>query len=179
MDADLPKREVAITNQLGERMAENKPQTTVSLSYEQLQELLQSVIASASKLNPLEQKKMDEELERDRRRAVLAVELGRAEEEARWRRQNSCSHSRHASTGAGVTRGTGIWTTCGQTHGDDSISLICMRCATLWHFKATPEEREYANNAGLLGFEPPAIERCLNKNDFASRPRPRTEAVPA
>lgn len=160
-------------------MADMKPQGNLTLTYEQLQDMLKTVLAEAGKLNPLEQKKMNAELERERRREVLSVELGRAEEESRWRRQNSCSHSRHASTGMGVTRGTGIWTTCGQTHGDDSISLICMRCATLWHFKATSEEREYANNAGLLGFEPPPIERCLNANDFASRPRPRLETVSA
>ena len=157
-------------------MAENKSQVT-GFTYEQVQELLRVAIAEASKLNPIEQKRLDEEIERDRRRKQLSIELGRVEEESRWRRQNSCTHSRHNTTGESVPRGMGTWTTCGQTHSDDTISLICMRCATLWHFQATPRERELANGAGLLGFAPPPIERCLNKNDFASRPAPRPEAV--
>lgn len=158
-------------------MADNKPGQMLSLTYEQLQELLKTVVAEANKPNALEAKQLAQELEKDRRRQQLSVELGRAEEEARWRRQNSCTHCRHQTTGESVQKGTGVWTTCGQSHGDDSISLICMRCATLWHFKGTANEREYANNAGLLGFQPPPIERCLNKDDFATRPLPRLEPV--
>lgn len=150
---------------------------TVTMTFDQVQDLLRTVLAEANKPNALEQKRLDEELAKDKRRAALAVELGRAEEEARWRRQNSCTHSRHATTGESVPKGTGVWTTCGQTHGDDSISLICMRCATLWHFQATANERDYANNAGLLGFMPPPLERCLNRADFVTRPQPREAVV--
>lgn len=155
-------------------MAENKQIS--GLTYEQLQELLTTVLASANKLNPLEEKQLKEEIQREERRKMLSIELGRAEEEARWRRQNSCTHCADSKTGEPVARGTGISTTSGQLHGDGSISLICMRCATHWHFMPTRDEFEYANNAGLLHFRPPAIERCLNRQDFIQRPAPK-EAV--
>ena len=154
-------------------MSERNEIKTTGLSYEQMQELLLKVVEAANKPNWLEQRKIDEETSRIRRRELLAVELGRAEEESRWRRQNSCTHSRHAQTGEGVPRGTGVWTTSGQVNSDDSISLICMRCATHWLFQASHQEREYAHNAGLLGFPPPPIARCLNKADFVQRPQPK------
>lgn len=142
-----------------------------NLSATDLQRIIESAVKAAVAPNALEAKQMQEALERDRRRTLLAVELGRVEEEARWRRQNSCTHSADAKTGEPVTKGTGRWTTSGQVHGDDSASLICQRCSTLWKFVPTREEREFIlNGPGLLGYAPPPIERCINKDDFMMRP---------
>jgi len=152
-------------------MAEKDKEFTLSAA--QLQQILEGALKAATAPNALEQKRLDEEIERERRRSILSVQLAKIEEDARWRRQNSCSHSCDSKTGASVRRGTGNWTTSGQMHGDDSCSVICQRCATLWHFSPTKDEREYIlNGPGLLGFAPPAIDRCLNRDDFAVRPAP-------
>ena len=136
----------------------------ITLSKEQFQDLLAAI--SNPKMNPLEQKKFEEEEKKEKRRALLAVELGTAEAQSRYRKAMGCSHSRDGRTGNAVPRGTGEWTTGGQVHGNDTITLSCLRCGTRWTWAATPQEREYANNAGLLGFTPPPIERCINKDDF-------------
>src|SRR5438552_1230445 len=134
-----------------------KPMPTVELSPDQLQQLLVKAVAAgvaeATKMNPLEEKRYKEELEREERRNKLAVELGKAEEEALRKKRDACSHSRDKE-GNGVSRGQGIWTTQGQIHGNECITLICMRCATTWTWKGTMAERDAANNSahGLLGW---------------------------
>ena len=151
----------------------------LSLTASQLQSIIETAVRAASAPNALEQKRLDEEIEHERRRALLAVELGRVEEESRWRRQNSCTHSKNEKTGNPVSKGKGIWCTGGQIHGNSVATLICQRCATIWQFKPTPEERDYIENAegGLLGFPPPPLERCVNRDDFAVRPAPAGVAL--
>lgn len=148
-------------------MADKEKDNLIALTAAQLENILRAATAP----NALEQKKLDEEMEREKRRARLSVELARVEEEARWRRQNSCSHSCNEKTGASVAKGTGRWITGGQVHGDGNASLICQRCATIWRFKPTPEELDYINNSegGLMGYAPPPIERCINRDDFVTR----------
>ena len=153
-----------------ETMADN-----ITLTKDQFQQLVDAI--GHPKMNPLEQKKFDEEEKREKRRALLSVELGKAEAESRYRKQTGCSHSRDPRTGNAVPRGMGEWTTGGQPHGDDTITLSCLRCGTQWTWKASPQEREYANNAGLLGFAPPPIDRCLNKADFMPPVAPSQEKI--
>ncbi len=146
-----------------------------NLSKEDIRNLLTEAMAAAVNLpramNPMEKKQYEEEIKREKRRAILSVELGKAEAEKRYRQQTGCTHSR-LSTAAGARagqpapRGQGEWTTGGQVHGYDTIGLVCLRCSTSWQFKATPQEIEFANQVGLLGFAPPPIERCINKADF-------------
>jgi hypothetical protein len=170
------ERANVMRKEIRERLENNgMEQNNITMSKEQFQELLTAL--ANPRMNPLEQKKYDEEAKRDKRRAALAIELGRSEAENRWRRQNSCSHSRDSRTGQAVTRGSGEWTTGGQVHGDDTISLGCLRCGTVWHWKGSPQERDYALNAGLLGFAPPPVERCLNKEDFAPPVAPSQETM--
>lgn len=147
----------------------------ITLTQDQFQQLLDAI--GSPKMNPLEQKKYDEEAKKDKRRAMLAVELGKAEAESRYRKQVGCSHSRDPRTGNAVARGMGEWTTGGQCHGDDTITLSCLRCGTQWTWKGSPQEREYANNAGLLGFAPPPIDRCINKADFMPPEAPSQEKI--
>lgn len=151
------------------------PENGVTLTQEQFAQLLEAI--GSPKMNPLEQKKYDEEAKKEKRRTMLSVELGKVEAEARYRRQAGCSHSRDPRTGAPVVRGSGEWTTGGQCHGDDTITLSCLRCGTQWTWKGSPQEREYANQAGLLGFAPPPVERCINKADFAPPPAPTQEKL--
>ena len=154
-------------------MAEEK----LSLTPSQLKDIIETAVRAASAPNALEQKRLDEELDREKRKRILSVQLGKIEEEARWRKQNSCSHSCNEKTGDPVPYGKGKWTTGGQVHGDDTATLICQRCATIWRFEPTHQEREYIlNGPGLLGFAPPSLDRCLNRDDFATRPAPIVEA---
>lgn len=154
------------------------------MSRDDLQSALMKLIEMNTKLtealanpriNPMEQKKYEEELKKEKRRALLAVELGRAEAQARWNKQNGCSHCRYPAgsgklAGHACPRGQGEWCTGGQVHGDDTASLICTRCGTLWRFQASPQEREYIRETGGTGMVPPPIDRCLNREDFAAPP---------
>ena len=141
---------------------------TVELSPDQLQQLLTKAVAAgvaeATKMNPLEEKRYLEELEREERRNKLAVELGKAEEEALRKKRDACTHSRDKE-GNAVSRGSGIWTTQGQVHGNERITLLCMRCATTWTWKATADEREAVSNSahGLMGWAPPAEDRLIRE----------------
>lgn len=154
-------------------MSEN--QGGITLSKEQFQQMLEAI--AHPRMNPLEEKKFAEEALKEKRRALLSVELGKAEAEKRYRQQVGCSHSRDPRSGNGVARGSGEWTTGGQRHGDDTITLACLRCGTQWTWKATPQEREYCDNAGLLGFPPPPVERCTNKADFLPPAAPSQEKL--
>lgn len=142
-----------------------------NLSATDLERIISAAVKAATAPNALEAKQLQEAIEKDRRRTLLAVELGRVEEEARWRRQNACTHSVNEKTGESVPKGMGKWITGGQIHGDDSATLICQRCATAWRFMPTRDEREFIlNGPGLLGYAPPPIARCINKDDFLMRP---------
>jgi len=77
-------------------MAEKDKEFTLSAA--QLQQILEGALKAATAPNALEQKRLDEEIERERRRSILSVQLAKIEEEARWRRQNSCSHSADSKT---------------------------------------------------------------------------------
>ena len=151
-------------------------ENSVSMTKTELQQILTAAIMAANQPNPLEKQQMEEQAERERRRQLLAVELGKAEEAARWHRQNSCTHSRSATTGVAVERGTGVYTTSGQQHSDGSVSLVCMRCATIWRFMPNSREDQFLKDGGeLLGFPPPPIGRLLNRDDFVVRPVPTVE----
>lgn len=146
----------------------------MEISDDRLAKILEAAIRAAKAPNPLEQKAIDEAIEKDKRRTLLSIELGKAEEESRWRKQNSCSHSRDEKTGLGVARGKGQWTTGGQLHSSNrTASLHCLRCGTAWIWPVTFQEWEHYEQQGMLGMAPPPIEKCLNKDDFVERPQAR------
>lgn len=136
---------------------------SITLTKEDLKELLISVMQAANTMNPLEQKKYEEELMKEKRKAMLVKQLGEEEERQLALRRNSCSHCVDKSTGESVPRGQGMWITQGQVHSNDVISIVCLRCATVWYFKGTASERDYSINAehGMLHFPPPSPERLL------------------
>jgi hypothetical protein len=91
----------------------------------------------------------------------------------RWNQQNGCTHQRDKSKGHMVRRGDGEWMTGGQVLTNGDIALLCTRCQVQWIFKPTNNELDFANNAGLMGFPPPEIERCTNRANFLKeRPKP-------
>lgn len=155
-------------NSIGEIMSEVTKQeakvpNNLTISKDDLKELLMSVMSASRQMNPLEEKKYNEELEKDRRKALLVKQLGEDEERQMTMKKNGCSHCVDKDTGQPVARGTGVWVTQGQVHSNDVISLICMRCSTTWHWKGTPAERAYAIDAehGLLHIPPPSEDRLL------------------
>ncbi len=136
---------------------------SISITKEDLKELLMSVMAASKAMNPLEEKKYNEELEKERRKALLVKQLGEDEERQIRQKRDGCSHCVDKETGQPVPRGQGMWCTQGQVHANDIISLICMRCSTTWHWRGTASERAYAIDAehGLLHVPPPSNERLL------------------
>ena len=131
-------------------------ENTMTITPKQLEDMLSRVLADSRKLNPMEQRKFDEEVERDRRRNMLMIELGKVEEEKDRRRKNGCSHKRDAKTGDAVSRDSmGEWTTGGQAYQDGTAAIICLRCSTTWIFKPTPEQYSIILQNGLLKARPP------------------------
>ncbi len=135
---------------------------------EQLQEILATVIKEAKSLNPLEQKKFDEDMKQERRRAKMVASLGRAEEEAQRAKRDRCSHMRY---GANMGKNSGLsapkgamgaeWCTSGQAYQDGTALIICERCSTTWRFKPTAEFYSVIVQNGLLGEAPPPPEMTL------------------
>lgn len=142
---------------------ENNAVTTISKA--DLQAILESVVRAARAPSALEEKKMNDEIERERRRTLLMVEMGKAEEQKLNNRKNGCSHSRAPqgarNGGQAVPRGTGEWTTGGQLTGRDLATLVCCRCGWAWQFSPTPSEREYIEQNGMLGMSPPSADRII------------------
>lgn len=138
---------------------EIKTPEAFTISKDALKELLLEVMTSARKMTPLEERKYQEEVETERRRNAMMVEMAKAEEEGLKRKRTGCSHKRDKSTGENVPRSDpyGVWITQGQLHSNDVISLICLRCSTVWQWKADTSLRQYAQDSehGLLGFPPP------------------------
>ena len=157
-----------------------EPQVTMSKS--ELTELLKTIqagqaetlaaaIRAAREPNPLEQKAIDEQIEADKRRSKLMVELGKVEEQSMFRRKHGCSHSRvpqgQRNAGAPCPRGHGEWTTGGQLSGVDDATgrdvahMLCTRCSWSWRWIPTLAEREMINGPGMLGMTPPTDDRVI------------------
>jgi hypothetical protein len=144
----------------------------IQMTPQQLQDLLAAAVKQATAMNPLEQKKFDEDMAREKRRNLMAVELGRAEEEAMHRKRNGCSHMRDARTGDGVARGAtnGEWTTGGQAYQNGLAMIICTRCSTAWMFKPEPEYYNFIIQNGLRGAQPPSDSLTICTGCFELKP---------
>jgi len=139
------------------------PKQGITLTYEQLQDLMRTFGESASKLNPLEQRKLDDEMARERRKAMMMVELGKAEEQARLQKQNGCSHMRDFRTGDSVASGAanGEWTTGGQAYQNGTAAIICTRCSKVALFRPSPDYYNIIIQNGLLKQPFPPDEQTL------------------
>lgn len=148
------------------------PQAETTFTYEQVQQLIktavETAITSAKALNPVEQKRFDEEMERDRRRTQMMIQLGKVEEEAAYRRKNGCTHKRynmsagkHGGEMAPRDASNADWMTGGQAYQNGLASLICLRCQTVWMFRPTPEYYSAIMQNGLYGEAPPPEKDTL------------------
>ena len=84
---------------------QNQPQNTqgLNITAEQLQEMMTQVVTAAvaesKRLNPIEERKLQEQMEADKRRALLSVQLARDEAAAQNRKKHGCSHTADVKTG--------------------------------------------------------------------------------
>lgn len=146
--------------------------STIEMTAEQLQRLMEvaikTAVQEATRPNYLEQKKIDEELERERRKAEMQLQLGQAEEQALKARREGCSHLRYPASagenaGHGAPKGTmgAEWTTGGQAQQDGTAVLICLRCASVWRFRPAPEYFTQIVQNGLRGVAPPPAQHVI------------------
>jgi hypothetical protein len=130
----------------------------VSMSHEQLQKILETI----TRMTPLEQRKYDEEVAKERRRDLLAVQLSKAEEASARAKRENCSHMRFPPTagknaGQLAPKGTAgaEWCTGGQAYQNGLAMIFCSRCHSDWWFKPTQEFYVYIQQNGLDGTPPP------------------------
>jgi hypothetical protein len=142
--------------------------SNVEMSPEQLQKILEAVVAKVTRMNPLEQKRYDEELAKERRRDELAVTLGRAEMEGQRAKRDNCSHKRYpAGSGAksGETAPKGEtnseWCTFGQAYQNGLAMMHCSRCHSEWWFQPTQEYYGWILQNGLRQQAPPPEKDCI------------------
>lgn len=151
----------------------------VEISKSELQEIMTAAITASKQapaMNPLEQRKFDDEDAKDRRRDLLGAELAKVEMEKRWRDQNACSHSVDRQTGDAVPRGTGKWITGGQAYQDGTAALHCLRCKFVWRFRPTPEQFAVIVQNGMYAFAPPPDEQTLCNGCLEPKPKCKCEA---
>ena len=145
---------------------------TTGFSYAQVQELIkttvESAIAAGNRMNPVEQRKFDEETERDRRRSQMMVQLGKIEEEATRRRRDGCTHLRYTMSAgrragemAPIGAANSEWMTGGQAYQNGLASIVCLRCQTVCLFKPSPEYYSAIQQNGLLGEAFPPAEHWI------------------
>jgi hypothetical protein len=114
--------------------AVSEPDKPLSLSKQDLADVVAAAVRAANQLNPIEQRNLEQELAAQERRDKAAVQLAKIEMESAERKKNACSHSRHPMAmgrmgGHAAPKGTGEWTTSGQCHSTKLATLICVRCA--------------------------------------------------
>ena len=156
-----------------------------TMSYAQVQELLKqqndSMIAAfkeMSKLNPLDQRKYDEMIAKEKRRDLLAVQLGKAEEEAARRRKDGCSHLRYPAT-AGKLSGHmaphgypgAEYRTGGQVYQNGLAMMLCLHCGSSWWFRPTPEYYAVLAQNGLDNTAPPPEKDCICIGCYEPKPK--------
>jgi len=155
-------------------MSDNKTaEKGMYLSEEQLTRILTAAVNAAKAPSILEQKEIEKQIEADKRRNLLSVEMARVEEERIHARKHGCSHSRYPSGtkngGQNSPRGQGEWCTGGQLcgrnpqTGAERAVLICTRCSWTWIFEPTVPELEFIQQSGMMGMAPPPTERLVSE----------------
>lgn len=160
------------------------PSNAISITPEQLQDLLKTAIAEATKLNPIEQRKLDEDLQRERKRSQMMIQLGKIEEEAAIRKREGCSHMRHPAgsgklSGASAPRGSlgAEWCTGGQAYQDGTAMVICLRCSSTWLFRPDSNYYNAILQNGLLGEAPPPDALTICPGCFELKPECRCREI--
>src|SRR5579859_6994782 len=117
-----------------------------SFTYQQVQELIKAAVETAvlasNKMNPIEQRKFDQETEKEDRRNQMMIQLGKIEEESNRRRKDGCTHRRynmsnekHAGEMAPKEATDATWSTGGQAYQNGLACLVCTRCQNVWMFR--------------------------------------------
>src|SRR5215470_4966317 len=143
---------------------------TFVLTDEQLSKIITAAVTAAKAPNPVEAKEIEKQIEADKRRSLMQVEMAKAEEENTKRKKYGCTHSRYPMSmgkqgGHAAPKGTGEWTTGGQLCGRNPKTgtpravLICQRCSWTWTFEPTIQELDFINESGMMGMTPPTKER--------------------
>jgi len=148
----------------------------MSITPEQLQEILRTVVAESKRLNPIEQKEFDEKMKAEKRRLEMVKTMGQIEEQAQRNKRNGCSHMRYPATagklsGMSAPRG-GLgaeWTTGGQAYQDGTAVIICTRCSTTWRFRPSADYYAVILQNGLGGSPPPPQEETICEGCFMLR----------
>ena len=140
------------------------------MSKQDLIDIVSAAVAASHQLNPIEQRKYEQELETQKRKDRAMVELAKAEEEAAKRKKYGCTHSRLPMSagkygGHAAPKGQGEWVTGGQMHDDDTATMICQRCSWTWHWKPTLQERQYIEQSGMMGMAPPDESRLIKADE--------------
>jgi len=154
---------------------------TISITPQQLQELLKTAISEAvsqaTKLNPIEQRKLDEELQKDKRRNMMMIQLGKIEEESARQKRDGCSHMRYPASagklsGHSAPRGAlgAEWVTGGQAYQDGTAMVICLRCSSTWLFRPDSSYYNAILQNGLLGEAPPPEAQTICPGCFSLKP---------
>lgn len=129
--------------------------------------LMEATVRAVKAPNPVEERQMKEQLENDKRRMQAMLYFSRAQAEADWTKKHGCTHSRYANghrqAGHPCPKGQGEWVTQAQVHGHGIASVICLRCSTIWLWKATADELQAILDGNLAGAAPPLEERCLSE----------------
>jgi hypothetical protein len=140
----------------------------VEMSPEQLQKILEAVVSKVQALNPLDQRKYDEILRKERRRDDFALTLGAIEKEKNDNIRRSCSHLRYPATAgklSGHVAPVGYpgaeWRTGGQAYQNGLAMMLCLRCGTQWWFRPTPEYYTVLLQNGLDNTAPPPDDHCI------------------
>lgn len=142
----------------------------INITSEQLQEMMQQVVATAIKA--AKELPDDEKLERQKKQELRdrsiqqAREQVEAEERAKTNRQSNCAHKKE----------NGKWATSGQVIGGKFAMLICQRCQRSWMWQPDPETiaQLLAGDLVLFQAEPP---HTAIPNQFPPVARERVEQL--
>lgn len=168
--------------------AEEPMDNNISMSALDLQNLLKTAIAEAvtqaTKLNPIEERKLKEDLAQEKRRHQAMVQLGKIEEETAQRKKDGCSHLRHPAgsgrwSGHSAAKGAlgAEWCTGGQAYQDGTAMVICQRCANTWLFRPDSNYYNAILQNGLLGEAPPPDHLTICNGCFELKPECRCKDI--
>jgi len=100
------------------------PETGITLTPEQLQEIIKQAVMAGKAPSAEEQEKIDEKKAAAKRSREASISTMMADYQAKIDRQNRCKHKKE----------NGRWATGGQVIKDE-IFLICQHCQKTWQWK--------------------------------------------
>ena len=148
-------------------MEPEKPPVQITMTHDQLQEMMQQVIATAIKAAKElpDEEKEERAKKKDYEKKVIqqAMQQAEAEEKARETRQANCGHKKE----------NGKWSTSGQIIGGKFAMLICQHCQKTWMWEPAPETTAQILSGDLVLFqaEPPYQARISQEAPIAREKR--------